>query len=92
MAEVTGVRTEYTVSVDTAAVYRSQSTVDLASLLALACSLAEEGYATVLWRELLKFRDDRNAIAAAHQELGLDGTVIGLGLDAWLLNKSAEAR
>lgn len=84
MAEVTGVRTEYTVQVDMARVYESNSTVDLASLLALAASLAEEGHGVALWQELLAFRDERNAVEVAHRDMG-PGTVsvIRYGLAAY---------
>lgn len=77
---MTGVRTEYTVSVDVAAVHRSQSTVDLASLLALVGDLAEAGCSSAVWRELLAFRDHREAVQTAHMDMGMDGSVLQRGL------------
>jgi hypothetical protein len=57
VADITGVRTTFEVSMDVGAMYERQQTVDPASLLALAGSLMEAGYGVVLWQELLAIRD-----------------------------------
>lgn len=57
MADVTGVRTTFEVTMDVARMYEQQQTVDPAALLALAATLLEDGYGLVLWNELLAIRD-----------------------------------
>lgn len=82
MAEVTGVRTEFTVQVDVGRLYESGQTVDPATMLALVGSLMEEGVGPELWRELLVFRDERERVTRAHRDLGGFASVLAAGLVA----------
>lgn len=82
MAEITGVETSYTVRVDESAVSANGAGADLGMLLALVGSLAEEGFGPELFRELLRFRDDRSMVRSAQRALGADGSVIAVGLSS----------
>lgn len=88
MAEVTGVRTEFTVQIDVGRLYEQNQTADPASMLALVGSLLEEGAGVALWRELLAFRDERERIVRVHRDRTATGepgswlSVIHAGLAA----------
>src|ERR1044071_3904779 len=70
VADITGVRTTFEVSMDVGAMYERQQTVDPASLLALAGSLMGAGYGVVLGQELLAIRDTPLGDLAELQERG----------------------
>lgn len=86
VAEIVGVSTRFTVSVDVAAMEREGADEygrgwTVASLLALVGDLLERGYGPVLYRELMAMRElPRETLEQAQGRLGPHAALIHAGL------------